>query len=72
MQGRNHYKAWSYKKKKHKKLKHTCKEFQSLVVRRKKMQSIRITTKVPTKKRKWDQLNQFSRTSTKVITTEKA
>ena len=71
MQSKNHYKAWSYKKKKHKKIKNTRKEFQSLVVRRKKMQSIRITSNVPTKKRKWDQLNQFSRTSTKVITTEK-
>ena len=38
---------------------------------RKVMQSITITSRPPTRKRKWNQLNQFWRTSTKVIPTEK-
>ena len=38
---------------------------------RKIMQSIRITSRPPLRKRKWNQLSQFWRTSTKVIRTEK-
>ena len=38
---------------------------------RKIMQSIRITSRPPTKKRKWNQLSHFWRTSTKVISIEK-
>ena len=38
---------------------------------RKIMQSIRITSRPPCRKRKWNQLSQFSRTSTKVIPIEK-
>ena len=38
---------------------------------RKIMQSIRITSRPTSRKRKWDQLSQFSRTSTKVIPIEK-
>ena len=38
---------------------------------RKIMQSIRITSRPPTKKRKWNQLSHFWRTSTKVIPIEK-
>ena len=37
---------------------------------RKIMQSIRITSRPPTRKRKWNQLSQFWRTSTKVIPIE--
>ena len=38
---------------------------------RKIMQSIRITSRPPSRKRKWNQLSQFGRTSTKVIPIEK-
>ena len=38
---------------------------------RKIMQSIRITSRPPSRKRKWNQLSQFCRTSTKVIPIEK-
>ena len=38
---------------------------------RKIMQSIRITSRHHTRKRKWNQLSQFLRTSTKVIPIEK-
>ena len=38
---------------------------------RKIMYSISITSRPPSKKRKWDQLNQFCRTSTKIIPIEK-
>ena len=38
---------------------------------RKIMQSIRIISRPPSRKRKWNQLSQFGRTSTKVIPTEK-
>ena len=37
---------------------------------RKIMQSIRITTRPPSEKGKWNQLSQFCRTSTKVIPIE--
>ena len=38
---------------------------------RKIVQSIRITSRPPSRKRKWNQLNQFWRTSTRVIPIEK-
>ena len=38
---------------------------------RKIMQFIRITSRPPLRKRKWNQLSQFRRTSTKVIPIEK-
>ena len=38
---------------------------------RKIMQSIRITSRPPSRKRNWNQLSQFRRTSTKVIPIEK-
>ena len=38
---------------------------------RKIMQSIRIMTRPPLRKRKWNQLSQFPRTSTKAIPIEK-
>ena len=38
---------------------------------RKIMQSIRITSRPPSRKKKWNQLSQFLRTSTKVIPIEK-
>ena len=38
---------------------------------RKIMQSIRITSRPPSRKRKWNQLSQFLRTSTKVTPIEK-
>ena len=38
---------------------------------RKIMQSIRITSRPPLRKRKWNQLSYFSRTTTKVIPIEK-
>ena len=38
---------------------------------RKIMQPIRITSRPTSRKRKWNQLNQFGRTYTKVIPTEK-
>ena len=38
---------------------------------RKIMQSIRVTRKPPSRKEAWNQLSQFSRTSTKVILIEK-
>ena len=38
---------------------------------RKIMQSIRITSRPPSRKRNWKQLSQFFRTSTKVIPIEK-
>ena len=38
---------------------------------RKIMQSIKITSRPPSRIRKWNKLNQFSRTSTKIIPTEK-
>ena len=38
---------------------------------RKIMQSVRIMSRPPSRKRKWDQLSQFRRTSTKVIPIEK-
>ena len=40
-------------------------------VHRKIMQSIRITSRPPLRKRKWNQLSQFLRTCTKVIPIEK-
>ena len=39
---------------------------------RKIMQSIRITSRPPTRKREWNQLSQLKSTSAKVIATEKA
>ena len=115
----SHYKAWSYKKKKHKKI-NACRkslykedtvnrcllildfrlwiigqrktfyrqripkssdarketvEIDILVTsrngERKIMQSIRITSRPPSRKRKWSQLSQFWRTSTKVTPIEK-
>ena len=38
---------------------------------RKIMQSIRIMSRLPSRKRKWSKLSQFPRTSTKVVTIEK-
>ena len=38
---------------------------------RKIMQSIRVTSRAPSRKSKWKQLSQFRRTSTKVRPTEK-
>ena len=110
----SYYKAWSYKKKKHKKIKvkrfqlildlkpfrakvkgkHSIsREFQSLAVRgknidiehrtvdidiivasrngdRKIMPSIRIMNRPPSRIRKWNQLSEFRRTSTKLIPIE--
>ena len=116
----SHYKAWIYKKTKHKKIKayreslckeptvnryllnlalkpyrlkakgkhFTGREFQGLAVRGKKllkidilvtsrngdrqiMQTIRIMSRPPSRTRKWNQLSQFWRISTKVIPREK-
>ena len=53
----NHYKAWSYKKRKHKMIKI--------------LQSVKITSKPPSIKRNCNQFSQFWRTSTKVIPIER-
>ena len=63
----SHYEAWSYKKKKNKKIirESSCakKEIDILVTSRngdrKIMQSIRITSRPPSSIRKWNQLSQL-------------
>ena len=62
----SHYKAWSYKKKKHKKItayRTETVEIDILVVSRngdrKIRESIRIMSRPNSQKRKWNQLSQF-------------